>query len=68
MITWISTKSPTRMLDASITRAQEAYLRDNRGVDAALLAIDLGLCPVHVEALQRRLGLRKISVPGKRRA
>jgi hypothetical protein len=67
MITWLSTKSPLRMLDTPISHGTENYLRENQGVDSALLAADLGLCPMHVEAAQRRLGLRKCVPPGKRR-
>jgi hypothetical protein len=67
MITWLSTKSPLRMLDPPISSKMEQYLRDNQGIDSALLALDLGLGPDHVEARQRRLGLRKLSVPGRRR-
>jgi hypothetical protein len=67
MITWLSTKSPIRMLDARINRAQENYLRKNGGIDSALLAAELGLCLAHVEARQRRLGLRAFAPTGKRK-
>jgi hypothetical protein len=67
MITWLSTKSPIGMLDYRIDRDMADYLHSNRGIDSALLAIDLGLGSHDVEASQRRLGLRKFSVPGRRK-
>jgi len=67
MITWLSTKSPIRMLDPPVDRETADYLHDNRGIDSALLAADLGLCTSHVEARQRRLGLRKCVPPGRKR-
>jgi hypothetical protein len=66
MITWLSTKSPLRMLEA-IDQATEEHLRENSGVDSALLAVDLRLSPAHVRSKQRRLGLRKFAPTGKRR-
>lgn len=68
MITWLSTKSPVRMLNAPIAGEIEVYLRENHGVDSALLAADLGICQHYVECYQRRLGLRKFAVPGRRKA
>jgi hypothetical protein len=62
-ITWLSTLSPIRMLDEPISRTVVDCLIENRGVDSALLAAELKLCRHHVEAFQRRLGLRKC-VPG----
>jgi hypothetical protein len=67
MITWLSTKSPIRMLDTPIDQATENYLRENRGVDPEMLAADLGLAPSRVRACQRRLGLRKCVPPGRKR-
>ena len=54
------------MLDDQIDERIETHLRENQGIDAALLAADLGLCTAHIEAYQRRLGLRKLSQPGRR--
>jgi hypothetical protein len=68
MITWLSTKSPIRMLDAPIDSATEAHLRANVGVDPAILASDLGLWTSRVEACQRRLGLRKCVPARKKRS
>lgn len=67
MITWLSTKSPLRMLDPPMQQSEAIYLRENLGIDSALLAADLGLCTSHVEARQRRLGLRKCVPPGTRK-
>jgi hypothetical protein len=67
MITWLSTKSSIRMLDQPIDRVTEEHLRENQGIDSALLATDLSIGPAHVEALQRRLGLRKCVPPGRKR-
>ena len=58
-ITWLSTLSPIRMLDEPISKAIVKCLIANRGVDSALLAAELKLGQQHVEAFQRRLGLRK---------
>lgn len=67
MITWLSTKSPIRMLDTPMGREAEQHLRENSGIDSALLALDLRISPLHVEAKQRRLGLRKcVPVNGRR--
>ena len=65
MITWLSTKSPIRMLDYQIDQATEQHLRDNIGVDSALLAIDLGVCVARIESHQRRLGLRPFAPTGQ---
>ena len=67
MITWLSTKSPRGMLDSQIGREVENHLRENAGIDSALLAADLGLCQRNVEAWQRRLGLRKFAPTGSYR-
>jgi hypothetical protein len=67
MITWLSTKSPRGMLDTQISREVEDHLRQNAGIDSALLAADLGLCQRNVEAWQRRLGLRKFAPTGSYR-
>jgi hypothetical protein len=67
VITWLSTKSPIRMLDAKIKRVTENYLRENHGVDSALLAAELGVCVAHVESKQRRLGLRAFAPTGLRK-
>lgn len=38
-----------------------AFLRDNKGIDSALLAVDLGVSEPCIRAYQRKLGLRKIT-------
>jgi len=59
---WMSTKSPVRMFrPAYQTPELEAYLRSAPDVDPALLALDTGVGRGHIEACQRRLGLRKIT-------
>lgn len=65
---WLSTKSSPRLMDKRSyeTDAAETFLRDNTAVDAALLAIDLRMSPSHVRAYQRRIGVRALSVPGRR--
>jgi hypothetical protein len=63
MITWISTKSPIRMLDKPIDPEVESYLRANHGIDSAILAADLGISRIHIESYQRRLGLRALANP-----
>jgi hypothetical protein len=67
MITWISTKSPVRMLDTPVGRGADNYLHENQGIDSALLAADLGVCTARVESRQRRLGLRAFTRSGVRR-
>jgi hypothetical protein len=64
MITWLSTKSPHRMLDDPINPEIEDHLRVNHGVDSAVLAADLSRNQSYVEACQRRLGLRKFAPTG----
>jgi hypothetical protein len=57
MITWISTKSPRGMLDTPVDRKTADYLNENRGIDAALLAVELGrrgISRIHIEAWRRR--------------
>jgi hypothetical protein len=68
MITWLSTKSPHGMLDHTIDCERADYLYGNRGIDSALLAIDLRLGAHDVESSQRRLGLRKFAPTGRRKA
>jgi hypothetical protein len=58
---WLSTLSPATMLDKPIDRHMSDYLKDNLGIDAAMLAIDLGVHQQHIESMQRRLKLRPIS-------
>ena len=65
MFTWLSTKSPIRMLDYQIDQAMEQHLRDNVSVDSALLAADLGVCAARIESHQRRLGLRAFAPTGQ---
>jgi len=61
MITWLSTKSPLKMLDTPVSAEIAEYLKQNRYVDVAILADDLGIASHHLRAQQRRLGLRKLS-------
>ena len=64
MITWLSTKSPSAMLDDPIDAKIAKFLRENIGIDAAILAIDLGrmgISRIHIEAYQRRLAKTKAS-------
>jgi hypothetical protein len=46
------------MLERPIDRKVARYLRENRGIDAVLLAADLKLDVRLVVSYQRRLGLR----------
>ncbi len=59
MIYWISTKSPIKMLDKHIDDSEAEYLRQNKGVDLALLASDLKIPRRAVRSRQFRLGLRE---------
>lgn len=61
---WLSTKSPRQMFRPEYQDAKTAtFLRENKGIDAALLANDLGVNAPCVRAYQRKLGLRKITNP-----
>jgi hypothetical protein len=53
MITWLSTKSPLRMLDPPISEYAENYLREHLGIDSAILGAALGWGADRVEAAQR---------------
>ena len=56
---WLSTKSPRQMLRPSYQNVKnDQFLRDHAGIDSALLAADLGISEIHVQAYQRQLGLR----------
>ena len=66
---WISTKSAKNLFRKPKfyeSAEAEAYLRENYFIDAARLAIDLGLHEHTVKAFQRRLGLRKIRPNSKK--
>lgn len=39
----------------------EKFLRDNQGIDVAILAAEIGIQESKLVAYQRRLGLRKIA-------
>ena len=57
---WLSTNSPRNIFKVSYHSPEiEVFLRENVGVDAAILAEELHLCVDWVQAYQRRLGLRK---------
>lgn len=43
------------------TAQRDQYLRDNQGIDAALLAVDLGVTQSFIEMYQRKLGLRPLT-------
>jgi hypothetical protein len=59
---WMSTKSPATLFRPSYqTDELEDFLRENAGVEPALLAADTGVGRNHIRACQRRLGLRKIT-------
>lgn len=62
---WISTKSNKKILDTPVDSYIADYLIANNGIDAALLAADLGIPKNVIPYIQLRLGLRKFS---KRRA
>jgi hypothetical protein len=65
---WMSTMSPTSMFRPEYQTGELAdYLRENTGVDPAILAADVGIGPGQVMAYQRKLGLRKISGTRPRR-
>ena len=67
MTYWISTKSPTRMLDDRTDKATAKYLMENKEIDAALLAADLGIARNIIPYHQLRLGLRKYAPCGRRK-
>jgi hypothetical protein len=67
MTYWISTKSPVRMLDNRTDKITAAYLKNNQGIDAALLAADLGIARNIIPYYQLRLGLRKYAPCGRRK-
>lgn len=47
--------------------SHEKHLRANPNIDAALLAVDLGVAEEYVRMMQRKLGLRKLTSPSKYR-
>jgi hypothetical protein len=60
---WMSTLSKMQFRESSYeTPENEKHLRESQGIDSALLAADLGISPLHVEAYQRKLGLRPLAV------
>jgi hypothetical protein len=60
---WMSTKSPREIFrPAGLTVEIEAKLRELDGICSAIIAADLGLPEGLVQAYQRRLGLRAISM------
>jgi hypothetical protein len=48
------------------TRERDAFLRESKGVDSAILADALGLTERFVIIYQRKLGIRPFSIPGRR--
>ena len=68
MTYWISTKSPVRLLDNKTDAFIANYLIENQGIDAALLASDLGIARNVIPYLQLRLGLRKYAPCGRRKS
>lgn len=47
-----------RKRPAMYTLARDSFLRENHGIDPAILADALGLCVLSIHRYQRRLGLR----------
>lgn len=66
---WLSTKSPSTLLDSQRYETPElaALLRESNGVDPTMLAADAGVCAPLIRAYQRKLGLRPISNPRQTR-
>ncbi len=61
-IYWASTKAPRDIFPIkNLTPDLERKLRESAGVDPAILAGELGLCPGHIMSFQRKLGLRKLT-------
>jgi hypothetical protein len=58
----MSTKTPNQAFRPEYQAKIEAHLRAFPDIDAAILAVDLGLNVSHVLACQRRLGLRRLAV------
>jgi hypothetical protein len=48
-----------------LARKYGAHLRDAVGVDPAIITDNLGISEVTVQTLQRKLGLRKLTVSGR---
>ncbi len=48
-------------------KEHDVYILANKGIDAALLAMDLGLSERFVVSRQRKLGLRKLTSPNEYR-
>lgn len=66
---WISTKAPSRMFHPGYqTEELAAYLHENVGVDAAILAAETGVGRGQIMAFQRKLGLRKITGNHRRKS
>lgn len=59
---WASTNSsPGVFRPSHLTVEMEVALRMMAGIDSALIAVDLGISRQHVEAHQRKLGLRALA-------
>lgn len=59
---WLSTKSPAGIFRSSYqTKERDTFLRENAGVDSAILGEELGIGQNRVEAYQRKIGLRKFA-------
>lgn len=59
---WLSTSSSMVFRKPSYQTAElEAALIERQGIDSSILAIELGVPRHHIEAAQRRLGLRKLT-------
>lgn len=66
MITWASTKSP-HVIDRPMDPRIVQHLRENHGIDSAILAADLHISEDRVKSYQRRLGLRAFALTGQPR-
>ena len=68
---WMSTKSPVHMFKPEYETPEAAkYVTENAIVDPAILAAELRISAPQVKAMQRRLGVRKLTgnpVTGRRR-
>jgi hypothetical protein len=59
---WTTTKAHPDIFRPAYQNAEnDAFIRETVGIDSALLANDLGISAVHVQAYQRKLGVRKIT-------
>ena len=55
---WLSTKNPNA-LDRKIDPEIEKFLRFNKGIDSALLAVEIGLSEATIDRYKRHMGLKR---------